>query len=193
MVKKLLHTLCAALLLCTGVVIPKNTFAGNSTYATEQPWFKVWKTIKLGTGQKTTDDFRTALHGGGHEISVWVIVTMNSPAFTVSGTEKIVDLALFTVAELGFKDGARLANIYARAQELGLELAPAEVGPQLRLQYVDQPNREYLVIGMEPIAFSDGSLNVFHLSGRHLDSYGGYPNDFWYHYGHFVFVLPSTK
>ena len=47
-------------------------------------------------------------------------------------------------------DTASLADIYARAQQLGFGLAAAEVAPQLRLQYLDQPIGEFLV-GMEPI------------------------------------------
>jgi len=48
-------------------------------------------------------------------------------------------------------------HIYAAAKERGLELCPAEVGPQLRLQYQDQLD-EWLVIGMEPILGPDGTL-----------------------------------
>ena len=57
-----------------------------------------------------------------------------------------------SAAELGFQtDTASLANIYARAKELGFELAAAEIGLQLRLQYYDQPIGEFLIIGMEPL------------------------------------------
>ena len=57
-----------------------------------------------------------------------------------------------SAAELGFQtDTAPLADIYARAQQLGFGLAAAEVAPQLRLQYFDQPMGEFLIIGMEPI------------------------------------------
>ena len=56
-----------------------------------------------------------------------------------------------SAAELGFQtDTARLADIYARAQQSGFGLAAAEVAPQLRLQFLDQPIGEF-VIGMEPI------------------------------------------
>jgi hypothetical protein len=41
--------------------------------------------------------------------------------------------------------------IYARARQLGFDIATAEVGPQLGLQYFDQPMGEFLVVGMEPI------------------------------------------
>jgi len=57
-----------------------------------------------------------------------------------------------SAAELGFQtDTASLADIYARARQLGFELAAAEVAPQLRLQYFDQPIGEFLIVGMEPI------------------------------------------
>jgi len=57
-----------------------------------------------------------------------------------------------SAAELGFKtDTVTLTEIYARARQLGFGLAAAEVGPQLRLQYPDQPVGEFLTIGMEPI------------------------------------------
>ena len=75
------------------------------------------------------------------------------PAFTLSKTRTEVTLVVLSVSELGFKDeGATMKEIYARAQQLGLELCPAEVGPQLRLQYLDQPLGEFLHIAMKPIA-----------------------------------------
>ena len=69
-----------------------------------------------------------------------------------------------SAAELGFQaDTASLADIYARAQQLGFGLATAEVAPQLRLQYFDQPIGEFLIIGMKPIKTWNGEpviLNV---------------------------------
>jgi hypothetical protein len=81
------------------------------------------------------------------------------PAFRLSRARADVDLVVLSVSELGFKDeGATMAEIHARAQQLGLELCPAEVGPQLRLQYLDQPLGEYLHIAMKPIAMYGGEL-----------------------------------
>jgi hypothetical protein len=66
-----------------------------------------------------------------------------------------------SVAELGFQAGtASLADIYARAQQLGFGLATAEVAPQLRLQYFDQPIGEFLIIGMKPIKTWNGEAVI---------------------------------
>jgi hypothetical protein len=47
-----------------------------------------------------------------------------------------------------------------RAQQLGFGLAAAEVAPQLRLQYFDQPVGEFLIIGMEPIKRWNGEFVI---------------------------------
>jgi hypothetical protein len=59
------------------------------------------------------------------------------PAFTLSKARTELSLVLLSVSELGFKDeGATVAEVHERARELGLELCPAEVALQLRLQYL---------------------------------------------------------
>jgi hypothetical protein len=81
--------------------------------------------------------------------------------FTVVLEEKEIQLIKISVAELGFKIGATYRNLCLRAKEIGLTLCPSEVGPQLRLQYKDQPSGECLNIGMEPILGSNGLVCIF--------------------------------
>ncbi len=124
--------------------------------------FLTWKIINIGTGFKNADDFREAIKTEGHDISDWANDIIGKPAFSVSADEKKeIELVRVTVAELGFKNGATLKNIYARANELGLDLCPNEVGPQLRLQYKDQPKGERIRIAMDPIKDSGGVPDVF--------------------------------
>jgi len=127
----------------------------------EMPKFEVWKTIKLGTGIKDAEGFRNALKDSGMQTNKYASHMLGRPEFVVAEKETEIDLVVVSLAELGFKDGARRDQIYDRAKELGLELCPAEVGPQLRLQYKDQPIDESLSVAMEPIVDSDGSLRVF--------------------------------
>jgi hypothetical protein len=121
--------------------------------------FKNWKTIELGTGIKDPSEFRAAINAFGH-IDDWANRILDSPGFQVAKTAVAVDLVNVSVADLGFINGARLSAIYKKALDLGLELCPNETGPQLRLQYKDQPMDEWIRVAMEPIVDSDGSPGV---------------------------------
>lgn len=48
------------------------------------------------------------------------------------------DVVQCTVEQLGFRNGAPLSVIFARAQEIGLSLCPTIAGPYLRLVMTDQ-------------------------------------------------------
>jgi len=111
----------------------------------------VWKTIALGTFANSLA-LVNALHEMGCQIGGLAEEVLARPAFIVSRTKTDVELVAVSAAELGFKtDTVTLTEIYARARQLGFGLAAAEVGPQLRLQYPDQPVGEFLTIGMDPI------------------------------------------
>ena len=77
-----------------------------------------------------------------------------------SQEQKTYDLVRFTVEQLGLKQGATTDEIYTKSEELGLELCPAEVGPQLRLQ---NTSKEWLLIAMKQISDRDGDPRVFSL------------------------------
>ncbi|WP_458123987.1 helicase [Paenibacillus sp. Z3-2] len=59
--------------------------------------------------------------------------------FTTSDTKCSLQAVELTVKKLGFPDGATTSQIFERASELDLELCPLELGPHLRLVYLDQP------------------------------------------------------
>jgi len=157
--------------------------------------FPIWKTIKLGTGPKSADDFRKAIKAAGMKVGNWASDILGKPEFVVADKEETeVDLVKVTVAELGFKKATRRDQIYNRAKELGLQICPPEVGPQLRLQLADQPNGEWILIGMEPIRRSGGYLSVFSVersdSGLWLSGDYGGPGYVWDPDGVWVFVRP---
>lgn len=151
------------------------------------------KEIALGTGPKNAQEFEQAMMAKGYQVSSWAKDMMEQSAFKVSKEEKKIDLVVVSVESLGFPNGAQYSEIQARAQELGLQLAPAEVGPQLRLQYDDQSNGEWLRIGMEAITDSDGDRRIFEVGRRDggrawLDRNNGYPGYRWDGDDQFVFV-----
>lgn len=151
--------------------------------------FPTWKTLKLGT-HKDANALKQSLVDEGFKIGSWAEDVFGKVA--VSSEEKEVDLVVLSVAELGFKKGARFDQICAKAQELGLDLCPEEVGPQLRKQYKDQPKGEWIVVAMKALTDSVGRLRVFYVA-RDDDELWllgdfGYPGYHWYAGYRFVFV-----
>jgi hypothetical protein len=155
----------------------------------------IWKRITLGTykGPKAVreafDAARMNIGGSADEI-------LGRPAFPFSKSETELDLVVVTAAKLGFKEARiRVADIYQRAMQVGLELCPAEVGPQLRLQYVNQPIGEFLHIAMQPIATYHGDLVDLTVgnggAGLLLIGGDGRPDLVLHSAVKFVFVRPS--
>ncbi len=154
--------------------------------------FNIWKTIKIEK-YGSVADLRILIEHRRNRISDWADELLSR--ISLNCGEVRLDLVKVSVAELDFKNGARLQDIYKRAQELGLQLCPAEVGPRLRLQYQDQPLNEWLRIAMEPIIDSDGDLGLFRVGrfdrgGPCLNGDSAFPRYFWYGYDRFVFVRP---
>ncbi len=158
------------------------------------PSLKIWRTIKLGTGIKDANGFREAIRNAGMKISDRANNMLDRPAFTVASEETEIDLARVTVAELGFSEATRRDKVYERAIRIGLQLCPTETGPQSRLQYVDQPNGEWLRVCSEPILYSDGSLRVFYVgrsdSELWLLSYYADPGSLWCPVSQLLFRRP---
>lgn len=130
------------------------------------------------------------------QVSVFAQDMLNNGAFTLSKNKEQLKLIRLTVKDLGFPHGATTEEIYKKAEELGLELAPAETGPQLRRQYTDQPMYEYLHIGMKQIPDRRGKPIVFgvhrHEVGRWLDGAWARPEDRWDAKIGFVFASKET-
>ena len=92
-------------------------------------------------------------------------------------------------------------DILKKGQEMGLQLCPAEVGPQLRLQYDDQPRDESLFIAMKPINLNgwDKIFSVVHNKNisdyfKRLDALGATPQYSFYNLdSKFVFIKPKKR
>lgn len=144
---------------CTASDVLQNQLRRNKIPSAVRPQVQIrsavdvpaWKKITVGS---FSDLFalRNALNAVGCGIGDSAEEVLARPAFTLSATRSDVEIVAVSAAELGFRtETASLGQIYARAQQLGFELAAAEIAPQLRLQYFDQPIGEYLIVGMEPI------------------------------------------
>lgn len=124
--------------------------------------FPVFKTIEVGIGPKTADEFRATIKGVGCKIGDCADDIFGKPAFTVASIEADVDLVVLTTTQLtGNSGGGTTDEVFAGAARLGLDKCAPDDGPQLRRQYLDQPLSEWLRMGMDPIANSDGYRRVF--------------------------------
>lgn len=129
----------------------------------------------------------TVLGSNGIYTSHYAEDLLDKTEFSHEG--KIYNLVQFTVGQLGFPRGATTEEIYAKAEELGLELCPAEVGPQLRLQYL---GKDWKLIAMKQITGRDGVPDVFSLvsgdAGLRLDGDDARPAFGWHGINKFVFL-----
>ena len=141
---------------------PVSSASGMARTAAQAP---IWKTITIGQ-YKGANAIRAAIDAAPCPVAIGdqADEILGRPAFPFSRMKVDVDLLVISVAELGFgPDGAALRDIYARAGTFGLELCPPEVGPILRLNYLDQPLGEFLHVAMRPVATYDGELVDFTL------------------------------
>ena len=108
-----------------------------------------------------------------------------SKADLKQGAGQKIKIVIPTVASLGFPNGATRQEIQNAAKNLGIGLKPlpARAGPELRLQYPDQPNGEYILIDMENITDRGGSPSVFSVDrgngGRRLRANDSRPDYRW--------------
>lgn len=157
---------------------------------TEFPEKKIFrKNIELTT--KTSQEYTDLLISEGNKISGWA-QDMLDKIEPLKQNENI-DLVYFSISELGFPNGATLREIYDRVKKFGLELCPPQVGPELRLNYKDQLENEWLLIAMEPISDRDGDPRLFGVRRRDSESWlnrghAGFGN-LWYGDRRFVFRL----
>lgn len=139
-------------------------------------------------GGKSKDELVQALADKGIKISEYAEDILNSRDFHTSNSKESASLVRLTVRDIGFPYGATTDDIYARADELGLELCPPETGPELRLA-LNSP--DWMLIAMKQITDEGGHPYVFSLDragdGLWLDGYGARPSRRWLAYGKFVF------
>ena len=148
-------------------------------------------------GGKTANELEHELEKASINISDYARDMLHSPDFNPSKKTESTTLIRLTVADLGFAQNATIDQIYKRAEEIGLELCPAEIGPEYRLKYLNQPMDEWLLIGMKQIADRYGYPDVFRLERRDvglcLSFLWAKPSHEWFSDFKFVFCLRKVE
>jgi hypothetical protein len=162
--------------------------------AQQQREIQIWRTTTLGF-HKGVDSYRDALDAAKIKIGDAADEILGRPAFLYVKEKTEVELTVVSAADLGVESEAALADVYKQAKQFGLALCPAEVGPQLRLDYRDQPRGESLNIAMEPVATYSGEPTILSLlnfgSGLALVGSNGRSDFMVPRYFRFVFALPG--
>jgi hypothetical protein len=137
------------------------------------------------------------MEAAGINISDYAKSMLNNREFVPGKNPEEATLIRLTVADLGFKNSTTTDQIYERAQILGLELCPADTGPNYRLKYRNQPLNEWIYMGMKQITDSLGYPRVFALArrddGLRLDIYRAKPVYGWSPSFEFVFRLRKSE
>jgi len=123
---------------------------------------------ELEIGGKNVEEIENEFKDKNINVSDYAKDMLHSPDFTTLKNPERINLVRLKVKDLGLSNGATTGEIYARAEEYGLELCPGEAGPRQRLKDFDQPLGDYYRIAMKQIADRDGNPYVFSLS-RHVD------------------------
>lgn len=132
--------------------------------------FPTWKTIKLGT-HSTVEELKDAIINAGHGLISWSAPILDEIAYKLATEEYELDLVKVTGRMLGFRNRAFRKEIFNSAVVRGLIVCPAEVGPQLRLQYSEQPKGEIIHVAMEPIRSYYDIPRVFSVGRNHNGSW----------------------
>jgi len=175
--------------------IPRGLSSGLDI-STQAP-FRTWRTTTIGS-YKGVNAYRDALDAAKIKIGDAADEILGRAAFPYAREKTVVELTVVSAAELGVEsDESSLSDVYERARQVGLNLCPAEVGPQLRLDYHNQPLGEALDIAMEPVATYSGDLTILTLvnwgTGLMLIGRDGRSESKVNRISRFVFAVPTNE
>lgn len=149
---------------------------------------------------------RAALDERGVQLNEAAETLFADPRFATLASTRPLAIALVTVAELGFYDGATYGELIARAIAAGMLECPLEVGAHLRLVDVDQPESPVqtspsrgrappgsITVASAPLDDTDETPKGFYLRRlgdvRWLRGYRSWPGHRWSPEDRFVFAV----
>jgi hypothetical protein len=90
-------------------------------------------------GGMSKDELLAELRGRGIELNEAAQRLFGHDSFSTAKARSHLETVELSVADLGYPQGATMAQVQDRAVKVGLSLCPLELGPHLRLQFLDQP------------------------------------------------------
>lgn len=129
--------------------------------------FPLFMTITVG-GYKSRRDLYQEVIAKGHQISDNAMSFIRNRGFTLLKVPTKLDLYADTVKRVTDKDEATTQDILLAIDRLGYTMCPDETAPQLRMQYLNQPVEEWLMVISKQIAFSCFRRGILSI-GRYRD------------------------
>lgn len=175
-----------------------NRLQGIEHVYTRFPEGKIRRDV-IEIGGKSKEQLERELKQRGINISAYAEDMLHSQDFTTLNTPVNIDTVRLKVQDLGFKSSETPTTdeVYAKANELGLDPCPTEVGPHLRLKDQNQPLGEWYYIGMKQITDRNGGPRVFRLArngdGLWLHGKRADPDNYWFPESEFVFALRKSE
>ncbi len=167
------------------ILVPKNGQTSAVVSISPKVW-PIYFSVKNDKSLRTADDFRQDLEPTEHKIGTWASNILDRADLLEGIDEDEYHLAAVTGKMLQFRKEMTRKAFFDRALKPGNGLAkvPARVGPLLRKQLVNQPKGDFRLLGMEPVADSDGGLCVFFVKRDDvgeswLRTLSGYPESRW--------------
>jgi len=131
--------------------------------------FPVWKSVRLGVMPKAAT-FRDDFASHGVHLDPFAEYQLSRKFFPYSPIERDVDLVVVDADTLGLSGLVSYQRLCDRAMSFGLGRCPEEVGPALRLAYLEQmPRSGSLLIATDPMAMPNGSTGIFELEHYTID------------------------
>ena len=133
------------------------------------------KEIEIPNESKTADEHEQELEKDGHKVNDYAKEILSKANLT-EGAGQTIKLIIPSNKSLGFPNGATREESKQRAIELGIanRTLPAIAGLELRKQYKNQPESEYILIDMDSITDLGVDPSVFRVvrsgSGLWLDA-----------------------
>ena len=137
-----------------------------------------------------------ALHDQKIQLNQAAQALFDDRRFMPLSHSKVIEISFLSVGDLGFGEGATYEQLTARARESGLFESPLELGPHLRMQFLNQPEGSIgsattlhrapygsVTIASSPLDDSDQTPKGFYL--RRIDGvlclrgYWSWPGHIW--------------
>jgi hypothetical protein len=157
----------------------------------------IYKEVLIGGQSK--DELLITLKSKDIGINELGLIIFHHKDFITSATIEKLQTVEISIGDLGFLNGANTIEVYQKAVELGLKLCPAELGPHMRLQYIDlnqqidPPKGNWQNIAMEKLSDEPDFPNGFYLRRREdgfwLRGYSASPEYIWSPADCFIFCL----